>query len=452
MKKSLILILCGLLLGAAVAWAVIQYVVPRWHRSAVDNTYWEVTSQLDPGGEVFAYLHTEQVSKAVQDVLAGLKKNVDLMPEERRAQARQGLDMFELMFKGYGLDEISGVGFSSFAVKPGLHRVRVVLHHRPGLSKGLIWNIAGPAPRPLDEMDLLPADTALTFVSDYNLAKLIEWLSQVGPRMAPKGTPGAQGPAVPAPDQTMAMIKAGMQAAGIDYDKLLKSYGGRMGFLLTLDPEKRVALPVGAKPISIPEPAFALLLRVNDSYLFDTLKSKLTATGQNKVREEGGVKKIVFPRLPAPFPLEPVIAQKGEWLLAATRLSLLDGVFAGSGPRLSGSRPFKEMAYKLPRRGNGFGYLSPLLARLVAQALRENLTSFPAPAALEKITKFLEQAKGMCNVWEISSRGFVYTINHGFDISTLPGLIEAFVEIAGERAKSQAAAVPAPPVGEEPGK
>jgi hypothetical protein len=442
MKKSLILILCGLLLGAAAAWAVIEFVVPRWHRSAVDNTFWQVTSKLDAGGEAYAYLHAEQLTRAVADIMAGLDQNVSALPEAQRAKAKQGLDMAGLLFKGYGLDEISGLGFSSFAVKPGLHRIRMVIHHRPGLNKGLIWNIAGPAPRSLDEMELLPADTALAFVSDYNLVKLIEWLTRVGPMMA---APGAQGSAAPTPDQAMAMMKAGMQTIGIDADRLFKSYGGRLGFLLTLDPEKRVALPLGAKPLSIPEPAFALLVRVNDNYLFDTLKGKLTATGHNKASEAGGVKRITFPRLPAPFPLEPVIAQKGEWLLAASQGSLVEGIFAGRGPRMAASAAFKEMAYKLPRRGNGFGYASPLLPRLVAQALRENMAAFSVPAALEKITKFVEQGKGFCQVWENSDQGLVYTINHGFEISSLPGLVGALMEIAAEKAKAAQAAVPAPP-------
>jgi hypothetical protein len=446
MKKSLILILCGLLLGAVAAWAVIQFVIPRWQRSAVDNTFWQVTSQLDKGGESFVYLHTEQISKVLQAVLESLGKNVAALPESGQAQARQGLDMMGLMFKGYGLDEISGLGFSSFAVKPGLHRVRIVLHHRPGMNKGLLWNMAGPAARPLDEMDLLPVDTALAFVSDYNIVKLIEWMSQVGPKLSGQGGQG------PTPDQAVVMVKAGLQMAGIDYDRLLKSYGNRLGFLLTLDPEKRVILPLGATPLSIPEPAFALLVRVNDDYLFDTLKAKLTTTGHNKASEEGGVKKIIFPPLPAPFPLEPVIAQKGEWLLLASRGVIVDNIF-GKGPRLADNDGFKALAYKLPRRGNGFGFASPLLPKLVAQLLRENKAAIPVPAALDKITAFLEQGKGFCNVWENSEQGLIYTFNHGFEISSLPGLIEAFIEIAKEKAKTQPETVPTPPLKKgKPGK
>jgi hypothetical protein len=442
MKKSLVLILCGLLAGAGAAWGVMHYVAPRWQRSAVDNTYWQVTSKLDAGGEAFVYVHTEELSRALLAVLESVKRNIASLPESRQAQARQGVGMVELMVKGYGLDEISGLGLSSFAVKPGLHRVRFVLHHRPGRNKGLIWNIAGPGPRDLDEMNLLPADTALAFVSDYNISKLMEWIGQVGQKMGGMGGPQAS------PEQMQALMKSSLQMMGVDADRLFKSYGGRLGFLLTLDPEKRVSLPLGARPLSIPEPAFAVLIRVNDTYLFDTIKGKLPAAAQAKIGEENGVRKISFPRLPAPIPLEPVIAQNGEWLVAASRGALADEIFAGSTPRLADNDAFREIAYRLPRRGNGFGYFGPLIPRLVAQALRENLAAFPAQDALEKITTFLDRAKGFCQVWENTDEGLVYTGNHGFDTSSLPGLIEGLIGIAGETARAHAAAVPPPAGGE----
>jgi hypothetical protein len=298
------------------------------------------------------------------------------------------------------------------------------------------------SPRPLEEPEMLGADTAMAFVSDYDIAYLVGWFDgTMGKVTFSDGTVREGGKA----GQGLEMMKAGMQASGVDFGRLLKSYGKRLGFLLTLDPEKRVTLPLGKAPLSIPEPAFALMVRVNDNYLFDTLKAKLTASGQNKASEVDGVKKIVFPRLPAPFPLEPVIAQKGEWLLAASRLSLVDDIFGNKAPRLAESDVFKEMAYRLPRRGNGFGYVSPLLPRLIAQMLRENKATFPVPAAMERIAAFLQGAKGFCGVIENSDQGLVYTVNHGFEISSLPGLIEAFMEIAREKAKGLAAAVPAPP-------
>ena len=103
------------------------------------------------------------------------------------------------------------------------------------------------------------------------------------------------------------------------------------------------------------------------------------------------------------------------------------------------------MAYKMPRRGNGFGYVSPMVPRLIAQMLRENKTVFPAPVAAEKIAVTLARSKGLCHVWENSPTGLVYTINHGFEISTIVEIAEAFIEIAKEKGLMQKQAVPAAP-------
>jgi len=441
MKKTLVLILCGLLAGFAAAWAWMNYVVPRWQRSAADNTYWPVVSRLDQGGEALAYFHAEEVVRPARELLAGLMRNVAVLPAERRSQALQGLDMLDMMFAEYGLEELSGIGFSSIAVRPGLHRVRAVFHHRPGRGKGLVWNMMGPAPRPLDELDLLPQGTALAFASDYNLFQLIEWMSRIVPKVVAKVPGAATGPT---PEQAMAMMKAGMQVVGIDYDRLRKSYGGSLGFLLSLDPEKRVLLPGKKKPLSIPEPAFALFLRVHDPYLFDTLKGKLTVTGHNKFSEAGGIRKIAFPRLPAPFPMEPVIVQKGAWLLAASRPELAEKVFSSSSPRLAGSDSFRLVRHKAPRRGNGFGYVDPLLPRLAAQALRENLSAVQPREALERILAVLDKCPGMYWVLENTDQGLVYTFNHGLEISSLPGVIEALVQISAQRRKSHAPAAQGP--------
>ncbi|MCX6553446.1 MAG: hypothetical protein NTZ12_00300 [Candidatus Aminicenantes bacterium] len=161
MKKTLILALCALLIGAAATWAVIKVVIPQWNRSAEDNTYWQVTAKLDQGGEAFAYLHTEKITAAFTRLLANLEKKLipaATGPQDKTAQAFYVLNM---LLKGYGLEEIGGLGFSSITLQPGLHRNRVVIFHRPGRNQGLIWNISGPTPRYLDELDLLSDDTAI---------------------------------------------------------------------------------------------------------------------------------------------------------------------------------------------------------------------------------------------------------------------------------------------------
>ncbi|HSQ34556.1 MAG TPA: hypothetical protein VLQ89_01060, partial [Candidatus Binatia bacterium] len=330
MKKTLAIALCALLIGAVGSYLVLKVLIPRWNRSAENNTYWQVTAKLDQGGEAFGYLHTEKITAAVQHIATGLEKNLPAAGGQDKTA--QTFAMLNMLFKGYGLEEISGLGFSSITLRPGLHRNRVVIHHRPGRDKGLIWNISGPAPRRLDELDMLAADTALAFVADYNLEKLADWIGKQGQQM-----PGQQvGPG-------LNMMKAGLASAGIDSDRLFKSYGGRLGFLLTLDPEKRVVLPVRGASISIPEPGIAILIQVNDNYLFDLIKSKLPPSGQAQFKDEAGIRKIGFPRLPTPFPFEPTIAQKGKWLIAASLGSVVQGVFGDQGGRLGDSDDFKAL-------------------------------------------------------------------------------------------------------------
>ncbi|MBN2398957.1 MAG: hypothetical protein JXI33_01305 [Candidatus Aminicenantes bacterium] len=439
MKKTIALAICALLIGAVGTYALLKVVIPQWNRSAEANTYWQVTAKLDQGGEAFGYLHTEKISAAVLQFFANLEKTIAKGAVGKQEKAVQAFSMLNMLFKSYGLDEISGLGYSSITLKPGLHRNRFVIHHRPGKNKGLIWNIAGPAPRYLSELNMLAADTALVFFADYDIEKLAAWIGKQGQKMS-----GQQ------MEQGLAMMKMGLASAGIDGDRLLKSYGGRLGFLITLNPEKRVMIPMGSASISIPEPGIAFMVQVNDSYLFDLIKTKATPSGQAQFKDEAGVKKIVFPRLPMPFPLEPTIAQKGNWLIAATLGSVVQGVFANEGQKLVSSDDYKAIAYKLPRRGNGFSYISPMLPRLIAQMLRENKTVFPFPAAMEKIAAILTRSKGLCQVWENSDSGLVYTINHGFEISTLAELVESFVEIAAEMNIKRAQAEAAPPVGEMP--
>jgi hypothetical protein len=438
MKKTLVLSLIALMIGAIGTWAVLKVVIPQWNRSAENNTYWEVTAKLDQGGEAFGYMHTEKISAALMGFLANLEKTMAPAAKDGQDKTAQAFTALNMLFKGYGLEEISGLGYSSITLKPGLHRNRFVIYHRPGRDQGLMWHIAGDAPRYLDEIDMLAGDTAMAFVADYNIEKLADWIGKQGQKIS--GQQMGQG---------LAMMKMGLAAAGVDGDKLLKSYGGRLGFILTLDPEKRVAIPMGGSSISIPEPGIAIMIQVNDSYLFDLIKAKAAPSGQARFKDEAGVKKLVFPRLPMPFPLEPTIAQKGNWLILASINSVVQGMFAAEGQKLSDMDEYKAMSYKLPRRGNGFGYVSPMVPRLIGQMLRENKTVFPAPGAMEKIAAILARSKGMCNVWENSSSGLVYTVNHGFEISTVTELLETFVAIAREKNLFTPEPVAAPPVEQE---
>ena len=136
MKKTLVLSFLALVIGAVGTWAVIEVVIPQWNRSAVNNTYWQVTAKLDQGGEAFGYLHTEKITAAFMRFMANLEKSHIPAGVGGQDKTAQAFTMLNMLFKGYGLEEISGLGYSSITLKPGLHRNRVVIYHRPGRDQG----------------------------------------------------------------------------------------------------------------------------------------------------------------------------------------------------------------------------------------------------------------------------------------------------------------------------
>ncbi len=426
MKKTISLIVVGLFIGAAGAWAFICHFLPFWHRSAAENTYWQVSSKLDRGGEVFAYIYTEKLIESTRDFLAGLQKNMESASWGESGEARQVFNAFDLFLKEYGLSEISGIGYSSITLAPQLYRSRFVLHHHPGRDQGLLWNMLGSSPRALDEIAMLPAGISLATFSDYNLEKILSWVLKMG-----ENSEQVTG--------QLEMARAGLAAAGIDLDRLQKSYAGRLGLLIHLDAEKRISLPLGDNSgLLLPEPGLALMIRVNDSYIFDLIREKLAPIGQGEVSVESGWQKIVFPAPPSPLPLTPTIAQKGQWLMLTTATDLSRNVFNDKKPRLDKNQDFRRLASSMPRRGNGFLYLSPALTRLAAQAMRENQALFPNTAMQEKLISFISSVSGFYQVWENSSSGLVYTTNHSFSPSSLLTLINTLVELgSGERGEDE---------------
>jgi len=414
MKKNLAFVVLGLLLGLAASWVICTQFLPWWQKSAVDNTFSEVSAKLDKGGEVFAYLHTEELIAVARTLFSELENELSEL-SEGQDEAKKALSAMNMLFEGYGLDEVSGLGFSSITLKPGLKRSRMVLHHRPGADRGLIWNVSGSSPRSLDEINLLPADIIMAAIYDYDIESIMNWL-------------GRQDFAKNELEQGLAMAKMGLTAAGIDGDRLLNSYGGSLGFLLSLEAERRSSLPLASGALSIPEPGLAFLLKVNDSYIFDLIGEKAVAAGQARISEESGIKKIIFPLLPAPIPLTPVIAQEKGWLAIATKEDLILELFAKKEGKLAKNKDFRALAQGLPTRGNGFFYLSPAFTRLGAQVLNENQDLIPNSSAREKMISSLAAIKGFCQVWENSPTGLVYTANHTFSPEILRDLIMAIIQ------------------------
>src|SRR5436309_2666522 len=91
--------------------------------SAEKTSFQEVTAQLDPGGNLFAYFGTEQWISGASDQVSswrGILQVAPVLTDEQRAEANKGFDLATRLIRNSGLEEISGVGMSGSQGQPPL--------------------------------------------------------------------------------------------------------------------------------------------------------------------------------------------------------------------------------------------------------------------------------------------------------------------------------------------
>src|SRR5690242_10299895 len=83
--------------------------------SAEKNSFKEVTSQLDPGGNLYLYLSTEQWLEGLSSKVARLHELFGAIPdmkEEDRGNLEKGFKVLTNVIHASGVEDISGFGLS----------------------------------------------------------------------------------------------------------------------------------------------------------------------------------------------------------------------------------------------------------------------------------------------------------------------------------------------------
>lgn len=292
MKKTVIYVLIGLLVGAGLMYLLRPVRFPSEIKPATPTSFGAVTARLDAGGDLYAYISTERLIRSIENLVGKFAKT---MPNQTgQNEAAVGAFVFRLLGK-LGLNEISGVGLSNVAVTPQLQRTRVVLHHYSDKNKGLIWQLGNAEARELVELDLLPADTALAAFNEFRVDNFWTWTKK---EVETSGILNAQ--------SFIRQVEPLLAMQGIQLPKLLGSLTGSFGYVVTLDKQRKIILPGAERALSVPEPGLAIVLGVKDATLFELLKSKLPMA---RFSEKTGRKTLQFPVMPVPFPLEPCSPQ-----------------------------------------------------------------------------------------------------------------------------------------------
>ena len=353
--------------------------------SVSKTSFNEVTSQLDPGGNFYLYLSTASWLEHLSGKIEGWRKTFTSLPDARPEDVtniNKAFDIVTRLTTDSGIQDVSGFGLSSIEIEPGLYRNKALLHHYPGQGTGFLWKLCGNAPHPLDGLDLLPANTALAIFSDADLPLI--W-SVVQDETARSGFPQAQAFLDQLPTQFEAATK-------LKWDDVLHSLGGEFGLVLTLDPSNNVPIPLPSGLIQIPDPALFIVVKVNDTLLFDRIADQLKSNQGVINSDTNGVKMCTMPvPLPLAINLRPTAASTGGWLFIASSDAVITealAVKAGTEPGLKATADFKHLAQGLPDTGNQFSYMSASFGKTLMQIQQQVISAQNGRPANEAQTQF----------------------------------------------------------------
>lgn len=424
-------------------------------KSAETNSFAEVTSQLDPGGSLYAYL---SVQRWLEGLSAKISENAELIrslpgmgPSERKS-AMEGFQLVSSIIKQSGVESISGIGVSGIALQPGFYRTKAVVHHYPGKGQGYLWSILGGPAHSFDLTEWLPTNTVWAASIDADIPGVWQAIWEQ-----------VRNVKIPEAEKGLDEISSGVEtASGLKMDELLRSLGGRFGIALTLDPEKKVTLPLPDGPrIQMPDPRLVIAIKVKDDRLFDWVLRTLEGNsaivdGDDK---ENGLRMRTLPQpLPIPVAFRPSIARAGEYLWIASHDDLLKQmvrVKAGKTPSLRSSEEYQFLTKNLPANGNQFSFTSdeadaiPMTLQQAFIDIAGRQGEGPPRALIEKLFN-TNRRLGGASVGTVGAEGWL-GVSHGhqppIDAFALPAMVAPIAIVAGvtlpalAQAKSKAQAI-----------
>ena len=279
-------------------------------------------------------------------------------------------------------------------------------------APGGIWTVFGRAPRPLHELDWLPADTVWAGFSDVDLGAI--WnavVNEVNQAGFPEAKAGIE------------KLNGVVQAATVKtLDELLGSLGGQGGAFLALKDAKKINIPLpDGRTLEVPEPGLVIVLKVKDDTLFNWIERTLQENPQVIKSDEGGLRmRTMTVPLPVPIELRPTIARQGDHLFIASNDQLIKNLMAVKAGKQNGLKTtteFKRLAQGMPSDGNAFSFVSQRLSDTVQQIQKSVLSRMPGqgnemPTVLMQKIYSINQPISSFMVSRSNAQGWL-TIGHG---------------------------------------
>jgi len=416
MKKTSLWIVVGVLVGILAFLVIWQVFGKGGVKSSVRNSFDEVTSHLDKGGDLYLYANTEKLIKTVDEFVTTIRKSVtDPSSTGGTSEEEKAFDFLYNLFKKSGLTEISGIGISSVTVSEGFNHSKIVIHHYKEKSTGILWQILPKETGSLDELEILPADTVMAGFTNIDVKKFWALLSE---ELMKSGIPSIK--------NWVIKLVPEMLKEGIDLNKILSSIQGRMGYVVTLDNSVMKTIPLGYESVKIPDPALALVFSVNDDYVFNLFKKMVKDGSTAKISEKDDMKRISFKVPSMPITVEPTIVLAKGRLILASNNKIVDAIFAAekNGNGLTTGTEFKQMSVYMPKKGNKFSFISSRLMETYSNVLQKTLGkannySSPNTEMMKTLMNLFPRKLSLYTVTQYSEEGSVTFANHTMGVESL---------------------------------
>ncbi|MBV9390545.1 MAG: hypothetical protein JOY96_01495, partial [Verrucomicrobia bacterium] len=213
-----------------------------------------VARNIDPGGLYFLICNTQTILANLEEKLSGARDSaiaVQGLSIEEKEKLRTQFAFGMRILLGSGLQNIKAFGASSKQDADGFFVNKIFVFG----PSDMLWSALTNPEHDLYLNQLAPAETATFALFDLDIATLWRRLS--------RDLEGEQNQEITRWVRQIPKQVEGI--TGLSLEDLLGSVGTQFGYLLTLDPEKKVTIPVATETYQLPEPAAAFICQVRDT-------------------------------------------------------------------------------------------------------------------------------------------------------------------------------------------
>ena len=321
-----------------------------------------VTQHLDPGGSFYFYWSVEEILGHLSAALTTARDRAlrsSLSPNEKE-QFIDKSDLVIQLIRSSGIEGLSAFGGSSKQIENNLYLTKAFAY-APQPS-GFVWQTFTKAPHRFAALDFLPANTEAFGLYDINLLALWQAL------LKDLATSRIQ-------EVVIALNEFARQIhsnTGMTVDELLGSLGDEAGFVITLNQDVKVTIPLPNGMVEIPEPAGAIFWTVQDDRLFDRLDEMFATNPTTQKEDRPDLRIRVIPGAAPVEYIRPTLAKMKNYLIIASNDKLVRNFaesLAGNAPTISTVAEFKELAKDVGDSGNMAQYISKRFQQTYYEAL-----------------------------------------------------------------------------------